>query len=600
MNHLDKIRNFCIIAHIDHGKSTLADRLLEFTKTITLRESKAQVLDSMDLERERGITIKAHPIRMDYQDKDGKEYILNLIDTPGHVDFSYEVSRSLSACEGAVLLVDAAQGVEAQTVSNIHLALAQGLEIIPVLNKIDLPNLDIDRVIAQLDSIIGVNSEDIIRVSAKTGEGISKIIDAVIQKVPPPKASSEGTLKALIFDSYFDAYKGVIIYTRVMEGSIQAGQKIHMVHTGNTYEVIEVGVLKLKLTPTDILREGEVGYVIANIKSAKEVHVGDTMTDLKNPTKKPLPGFKRITPMVFSSLYPISAEDYELLRNAIEKLTLNDSSLVFEPEDSTALGFGFRCGFLGLLHMEVIQERLEREFGVELIATSPSVVYRILDSRGEERMIDNPSKFPPMNEVDLIEEPMIEATIIAPVEYIGAVMQLGNDYRGVCNKTESLDQTRVMMTFEIPLNEILTEFYDRLKSISRGYGSLDYEYKGYQVSDMVRMDVLINGEIIDSFSSLVHRTRSEMRCRNLAKKLKEVIPKQLFQINIQTAVNGKVIARETISALKKDVTAKCYGGDITRKRKLWEKQKEGKKKMKSFGKVQIPQKAFLEVLKVGD
>jgi len=600
MSHLDKIRNFCIIAHIDHGKSTLADRLLEFTKTITLRESKAQVLDSMDLERERGITIKAHPIRMDYRHTDGKAYILNLIDTPGHVDFSYEVSRSLSACEGAVLLVDAAQGVEAQTVSNIHLALAQGLEIIPVINKIDLPNLDIDRVIAQLDSIIGVISEDIIRVSAKTGEGISRIIEAVIQKVPPPKASNEGTLKALIFDSYFDAYKGVIIYARIMEGSIEAGQKIHMIHTGNSYEVIEVGVLKLKPTPTDILREGEVGYVIANIKSAQEVHVGDTMTDLKNPTKNPLPGFKRITPMVFSSLYPISAEDYELLRNAIQKLTLNDSSLVFEPEDSTALGFGFRCGFLGLLHMEVIQERLEREFGVELIATSPSVVYRILDSRGEERMIDNPSKFPPMNEIDLIEEPMIEATIIAPVEYIGAVMQLGNDYRGVCNKTESLDQTRVMMTFEIPLNEILTEFYDRLKSISRGYASLDYEYKGYQVSDMVRMDVLINGDIIDSFSSLVHRTRSEMRCRNLAKKLKEVIPKQLFQINIQTAVNGKIIARETISALKKDVTAKCYGGDITRKRKLWEKQKEGKKKMKSFGKVQIPQKAFLEVLKVGD
>lgn len=598
MRDTQRIRNFCIIAHIDHGKSTLADRLLELTKTISPREIRAQVLDSMDLERERGITIKAHPVRMHYQTKDGQEYILNLIDTPGHVDFSYEVSRSLSACEGAVLLVDAAQGVEAQTVSNIHLALAHGLEIIPVINKIDLPSVNVEGVIAQLDSILGVNPEEVIRVSAKTGLGVAAVIDAVIERIPPPKVAGEGSLQALVFDSFFDNYKGVIIYARIFEGSIKAGQQILMMATGRIFEVSEVGHFRLKLVPACELGAGEVGYIAANIKTAQDVSVGDTITNAKSPTKNALPGFKHISPMVFCSLYPISPQDYDLLRNAINKLNLNDSSFTFEPEDSTALGFGFRCGFLGLLHMEVIQERLQREFGVPLIATSPSVVYNLLTARDEELLIDNPSKFPPWNEIEIIEEPMIEATIISPVEFIGAVIQMGAEYRGVSIRTESLDQTRVMMTFEIPLNEILTEFYDRLKSVTRGYGSLDYEHKGYQASDVVRLDVMINGEIIDAFSSIVHSSKAEMKCRQLAKKLKDVIPKQLFQVAIQTAINGRIVARETISALKKDVTAKCYGGDITRKRKLWEKQKEGKKKMKVFGKVQIPQKAFLEILKV--
>ncbi|MBI1884458.1 MAG: elongation factor 4 [Chlamydiae bacterium] len=597
MINLDHIRNFCIIAHIDHGKSTLADRLLELTKTITLRESRDQVLDVMDLERERGITIKAHPVRMNYQSKDGKVYILNLMDTPGHVDFSYEVSRSLSACEGAILLVDAAQGVEAQTVSNIHLALEQGLEIIPVINKIDLPSADVDRVIRQLDAIIGVFPEEVIRVSAKTGEGVSNVIDAVIEKIPPPQSQGEGKIQALIFDSLFDTYKGVIVYTRVIEGTIRAGLKILMMATNQIFEVIEVGHFKLKLTPTESLGPGEVGYVVANIKSAQDIRVGDTITDAKHPALVPLPGFKHISPMVFCGLYPISVEDYGLLKNAIQKLSLNDSSFTFESEDSVALGYGFRCGFLGLLHMEVIQQRLEREFGVDLIATSPSVIYKIRKTNGEELSLDNPVKFPSFQEIEYVEEPVIEATIIAPVDFIGAVMQLGVDYRGVCSKTESLDQTRVMMTFEFPLGEILTEFFDRLKSVTRGYGSLDYEHKGYQISDVARLDVLINGEVIDAFSLIVHQTKGEAKCRQLAKKLKDVIPKQLFQVAIQTALNNRVVARETIGALKKDVTAKCYGGDITRKRKLWEKQKEGKKKMKAFGKIQIPQKAFLDVLK---
>ena len=597
MSNVENIRNFCIIAHIDHGKSTLADRLLELTKTISPREIRAQVLDSMDLERERGITIKAHPVRMLYQAKDGQEYILNLIDTPGHVDFSYEVSRSLSACEGAVLLVDASQGVEAQTVSNIHLALAKGLEIIPVINKIDLPNVDLKRVINQLDSILGVFPEEMILVSAKTGEGVPKVLDAVVQKVPPPKVANNGTLRALIFDSFFDNYKGVVVYVRVFDGSIRAGLQILMMETGRVFEVTEVGYFRLKLFPADVLKPGEVGYFVANIKSAHDILVGDTVTDAKSPAKVSLPGFKRISPMVFCSLYTISAEDYDLLRNAIQKLKLNDSSFTFEPEDSAALGFGFRCGFLGLLHMEVIQERLQREFDVQLITTSPSVIYKVLKKNGEEVFLDNPSKFPPSHEIEIIEEPTIEATIIAPVEFIGAVIQMTAEYRGVCIKTESLDQTRVIMSFDMPLNEILTEFFDRLKSVTRGYGSLDYEHKGYQISDVVKLDVLLNGEIIDAFSVIIHQSKAEARCRQLVKKLKELIPKQLFQVIIQTAVNNRIVARETISALKKDVTAKCYGGDITRKRKLWEKQKEGKKKMKVFGKVQIPQKAFLEVLK---
>ncbi len=597
---VSQIRNFCIIAHIDHGKSTLADRLLEFTKTISTRESRDQILDSMDLERERGITIKAHPVRMIYPALDGKEYILNLIDTPGHVDFSYEVSRSLAACDGAIVLVDAGQGVEAQTVSNIHLALAQGLEIIPVINKIDLPNANVDRVIQQLDAIIGVVPEDVIRVSAKTGEGIQKVLETVVAKVPAPKITSEGTLRALIFDSIFDNYKGVVVYSKVFEGSIKPGLQISMMATGKVFEITEVGYFKPKPVLTNILLPGEVGYIAANIKSAQDILVGDTLTDAKKPSKIPLPGFKRISPMVFTSFYPIVTDDYPLLKNGIEKLKLNDSSFTYEPEDSVALGFGYRCGFLGLLHMEVTQERLEREFGIQIIATAPSVIYKLLIRNGQELIIDNPSKFPPLQEVELIEEPLIQATIIAPVEYIGAVMQLCADYRGVCTKTESLDQTRVMMTFDIPLNEILTEFFDKLKSSTRGYGSLDYEHKGYQLSDMVKLDVLINGEVIDAFSVIIHRSKAEIRSRQLAKKLKEVIPKQLFQVAVQTAVNGRIIARETIGALKKDVTAKCYGGDISRKRKLWDKQKEGKKKMKMFGKVQIPQKAFLEVLKSGD
>ncbi|MBI1871402.1 MAG: elongation factor 4 [Chlamydiae bacterium] len=591
------IRNFCIIAHIDHGKSTLADRLLEFTKTITAREFRDQILDAMDLERERGITIKAHPVKMNYRSKDGNEYILNLIDTPGHVDFSYEVSRSLSACEGVILLVDAAQGVEAQTVSNIHLALEQGLEIIPAINKIDLPNADLPKVFGQLDSILGVFPEDIFKVSAKTGEGVEGLLEAVVERVPAPKLGSGTRLRALIFDSFFDSYKGVIVYVRVFEGSIRPGMKILMMATGQVFEIIELGHFRMKLTPTDILQAGDVGYIAANIKSAQDIRVGDTLTAQKDPAVELLPGFKRISPMVFCGLYPVSVEDYDLLKNGIHKLKLNDASFNFEPEDSAALGFGFRCGFLGLLHMEVVQQRLEREFDVHIIATSPSVIYKVLKVNGEELLMDNPVKFPSLNEIEWIEEPLIEATIITPVEFIGAVMQLGVDYRGTCVKTESLDQTRVMMTFEIPLNEILTEFYDRLKSITKGYASLDYEHKGYQVADLVKVDVMINGDIIDAFSVIVHESKAEAKCRQLAKKLKEVIPKQLIQIVIQTAVNGRVVARETVSALKKDVTAKCYGGDITRKRKLWEKQKEGKKKMKMFGKVQIPQKAFLDVLR---
>ncbi len=598
MTDISKIRNFCIIAHIDHGKSTLADRLIEFTNTIAKRDIKEQTLDDMSLERERGITIKAHPICLEYIDDKNQQWTLHLIDTPGHVDFSYEVSRSLQACEGVVLLVDAGQGIQAQTISNIHLALEHNLEIIPVVNKIDLPNAETENVIDQVVSLLGCKREEIIRASGKTGIGTKEILDAVVQRVPPPKGVRSDPLKALIFDSEFDSYKGVIVYVRVFEGLIQKRMMVEFMMTGQNFEILELGKFKLGLDPRESLGPGEVGYILANIRDVAAVKIGDTVTHKLKRAKEALPGFKEMKPMVFCGLYPISNDDYNGLKKSIEKLKLNDDSFTFQADDCVALGFGFRCGFLGLLHMEIIQQRLEQEYDVNIIATAPSVIYRVYLNNGEVKMINNPIHFPDRTQILRIEEPMVEAFIIFPNEYMGAILQLVNDFRGVCIKTEALIHERIVITCELPLNEILTEFYDRLKSVTRGYASMDYEHKGYKESDMVKMDVLINGENVDAFSNIIHRDKSESKARSLAKKLKELIPRQMFQIAIQAAISNKIIARETISALKKDVTAKCYGGDITRKRKLWEKQKEGKKKMKQFGKVDIPQKAFWAVLKV--
>ena len=590
------IRNFCIIAHIDHGKTTLSDRLLHRTGTVTTRDMEDQLLDSMDLERERGITIKAHPVTMRYTAKNGETYELNLIDTPGHVDFSYEVSRSLSACEGALLIIDAAQGVEAQTVANVHLATKPNLTIVPIINKIDLPHADIPATKAQMEDILAIPSDTALLASAKDGIGIDDILEAIVQRIPAPKATGAPTVQALGFDSYFDTYKGVVTHVRVFNGELHPGMHVQLLHSGKTVEVKEVGSFNPKPYVRQKLEAGETGYMTANIKSPKDVKMGDTITDARHPSPA-LPGFKEIHPMVFSGLYPINTADYEHLKANLGKLQLNDSAFVYQPESSVALGFGFRCGFLGLLHLEIVQERLRREYDMDIIATYPSVVYRVVMTDGAVKEIDNPAFLPQPNYIEKIEEPMIFAFVICPNEYIGDIMALITEKRGVVDHTETLDPRRVMLTSTVPLAEILIDFHDRIKSITRGFGSMDYEHAGYQPSDMVKLDVLVNGESVDAFSCIVHRAKAEGRGRALAAKLKEVIPRQQYQVAIQAAIGGKVIARETVSALRKDVTAKCYGGDITRKRKLLEKQKEGKKRMKSFGSVNIPQEAFIEVLK---
>ncbi|MCP5558570.1 MAG: elongation factor 4 [Verrucomicrobiaceae bacterium] len=590
-------RNFSIIAHIDHGKTTLSDRLLEFTNTISNRQKQDQLLDAMDLERERGITIKAHPVTMSYPAKDGQIYKLNLLDTPGHVDFSYEVSRSLAACEGALLLVDASQGVEAQTVANLNLAMQQNLHVIPVINKVDLPNADVEKVKRQLEEILQLPSDEAVPASAKMGIGIEDILEAIVAFVPPPVDPGDGYLRASVFDSVFDPYRGVVSYVRIVSGTITRGQKIRMMSTGNDYEVKDLGVFRPKMTPFDKLVAGDVGYLIANVKTTADVKIGDTVTESRKPCAEPLPGFKEIHPLVFSGIYPVSTDDFEALKAAVGKLQINDSAFSFMAESSAALGFGFRCGFLGLLHMEIVQERLRREFQMDVISTYPSVIYEVRKTDGTELMVDNPSFLPPAQTIDVIREPIVKVYIMIPNEYIGDIMQLVMDKRGTLENTETLDDRRVMIHCVLPLNEILVDFNDRLKSLTRGYGSMDYEHAGYREDDLVKMDMMIAGEPVDAFSCIVHRGKAESRGRQLAAKLKEVIPQQLFVVAIQAAIGGKIIARESISALRKDVTAKCYGGDITRKRKLLEKQKEGKKKMKAIGRVNIPQEAFIEVLK---
>ena len=592
------IRNFSIIAHIDHGKSTIADRLIEYTGALTSREMEAQVLDSMDLERERGITIKAQAVRLEYVGKDGEKYMINLIDTPGHVDFTYEVSRSLAACEGALLVVDAAQGIEAQTLANVYLALENNLEIIPVINKIDLPSADPEKVKHEIEDVIGLDASEAVLASAKTGIGIEEILDAIIDKVPAPSGDVNAPLQALIFDSYFDAYKGVIAYVRVMDGNIKPGMKLKMMATDKTFEVTDVGIFKPSLINIDELGPGQVGFVAGSIKNVKDVRVGDTITSLHNPAKNPLPGYRKMNPMVYCGLYPVDSADYDALKDALEKLQLNDASLLFEPETSIALGFGFRCGFLGLLHMDVIQERLEREYNLTLITTAPSVIYKAYKTDGEVLDIDNPSKLPTPQEIDHIDEPYVKATVIVPKDYVGAVMELSQEKRGEYQDMKYLDENRVMITYNIPLSEIIYDYFDRLKSSTRGYASLDYELIGYHTSILVKLDILLNGEAVDALSIIVHRDKAAQRGRLLAEKLKAIIPKQMFEIPIQAAIGNKVIARETVRAMRKDVLAKCYGGDISRKRKLLEKQKEGKKRMKQVGSVEIPQEAFMAILKI--
>ncbi|MGP8200608.1 MAG: translation elongation factor 4 [Limisphaerales bacterium] len=590
------IRNFSIIAHIDHGKTTLSDRLLHRTGTVATREMEEQLLDSMDLEKERGITIKAHPVTMSYTAKNGEVYELNLIDTPGHVDFTYEVSRSLSACEGAVLIIDAAQGVEAQTVANVHLATKQNLAIVPVINKIDLPHANIALAKTQMEDILAIPGDTAILASAKEGIGIDEILEAIVQRIPPPKPTGAPTLQALGFDSYFDTYKGVVTHVRVFNGELRAGMHVQLLHSGKGVEIKEVGSFNPKPYVRERLQTGETGYMTANIKSPKDVKMGDTITDAKNPSPV-LPGFKEVHPMVFSGLYPINTADYEHLKTNLGKLQLNDSAFVFQQESSVALGFGFRCGFLGLLHLEIVQERLRREYDMDIIATYPSVVYHVVMTDGTVKTVDNPAFLPEPNYIEKIEEPMVFAFVICPNEYIGDMMALLAEKRGVIDHTETLDTRRVILTSTLPLGEILIDFHDRIKSLTRGFGSMDYEHAGYQEADMVKLDMLVNGESVDAFSCIVHRSKAEARGRALAAKLKEVIPKQQYVVAIQAAIGGKIIARETVGAMRKDVTAKCYGGDISRKRKLLEKQKEGKKRMKSFGSVNIPQEAFIEVLK---
>ncbi|MFA6694307.1 MAG: translation elongation factor 4 [Bacillota bacterium] len=594
----NQIRNFCIIAHIDHGKSTLADRLLEITNTVSQREMKEQLLDSMELERERGITIKAKAIRMHYEANDGKVYQLNLIDTPGHVDFSYEVSRSLAACEGALLVVDATQGIEAQTLANLYQALEHDLKIIPIINKIDLPSAQVDEATQEIDEVLG--SSDVYPVSAKTGQGVSDVLEAIVKEVPPPKGDMNAPFRALIFDSYFDSYRGAVANIRVVDGHVKVGDRISMFSTGKTFEVTEVGTMIPAQVSLDSLSSGEVGYLVASMRDVKDTSVGDTIINADNPAKDPLPGYRKAKPMVFCGLYPVDNDQFPDLRTALEKLQLNDASLVFEPETSAALGFGFRCGFLGLLHMDIIQERLEREYNLSLIITAPSVIYEVFTTKDSVLEIDNPSKLPPTQEILEIHEPMVKTTIITPDNYVGAIMQLCQDRRGTFKNMEYLNPTRAMLTYHMPLSEILMDFFDRLKSSSQGYASLDYELTSYEKADLVKLDILINGKPVDALSSIIHRDKAAYYGRSLAKKLKEVIPEQLFEIPIQAAIGSKVIARETVRALRKDVLAKCYGGDISRKRKLIEKQKEGKKRMKSIGNVEIPQEAFMAVLKVDD
>ncbi|GAB6990692.1 translation elongation factor 4 [Paenibacillus pini] len=595
-----KIRNFSIIAHIDHGKSTLADRILEFTGALTSREMQEQVLDQMDLERERGITIKLQAVHLTYRADDGEDYLLNLIDTPGHVDFTYEVSRSLAACEGALLVVDAAQGIEAQTLANVYLALDNNLEILPVINKIDLPSADPDRVKQEIEDVIGLDASDAVLASAKAGIGIKEILEQVVKQVPAPTGESDQPLKALIFDSHYDPYKGVIVYVRVVNGSVKTGTKIRMMATNKTFEVIEVGAFMPRMTIVDELNVGDVGFIVAGIKHVGDTRVGDTVTDAKNPTPEALPGYRKINPMVYCGLYPIETSEYNDLREALEKLQLNDASLSFEPETSSALGFGFRCGFLGLLHMEIIQERIEREFNIPLITTAPSVIYRIALTNGETIQIDNPSHYPEVGKVDYVEEPYVKAAIIVPNDYVGTIMELCQNKRGDFINMEYLDTTRVTITYEMPLSEIVYDFFDQLKSGTKGYASFDYELSGYKRSNLVKMDIVLNGEQVDALSFIVHRDRSFHRGRGICQKLRELIPRQMFEVPIQASVGTKVVARETVKAMRKNVLAKCYGGDISRKRKLLEKQKEGKKRMKQVGSVEVPQEAFMAVLKIDD
>ncbi len=592
------IRNFCIIAHIDHGKSTLADRMIEMTDTVALRDMEAQLLDNMDIERERGITIKSSAVRMFYTHTDGKRYMFNLIDTPGHVDFNYEVSRSLAACEGAVLVVDATQGIEAQTLANVYLALDNSLEIVPVINKIDLPSADVEHTKKEIEDVIGLPAENAPCISAKTGLNVEQVLAAVVDTVPPPNGDINKPLKALIFDSVYDNYKGALSYVRVVDGVVKPGMKIRYMATGNEFEVTEVGIFSPTLMPIDALEAGEVGYISASIKNVRETKVGDTITDANAPADEPLPGYKQANPMVFCGIYPADGADYENLRDALDKLVLNDASLSYEPETSMALGFGFRCGFLGLLHMEIIQERLEREFDLDLVTTAPSVIYKVVKTNGEEVMIDNPTNLPPVTEIAYMEEPMVRATIMSPSEYVGTIMELCQDKRGVFEDMKYIEEGRVNIFYELPLNEIIYDFFDQLKSRSRGYASFDYELKEYAKSDLVKLDFLLNGDMCDALSTIVHKDKAYAKGRAVAEKLQEVIPRQQFEIPIQAAIGGKIIARETVRAVRKDVLAKCYGGDITRKKKLLEKQKEGKKRMRQIGTVSLPSEAFMSVLKI--
>ena len=592
------IRNFSIIAHIDHGKSTLADRLIERTGVLTEREMKEQVLDSMELERERGITIKAQTVRLTYKAKDGETYELNLIDTPGHVDFTYEVSRSLAACEGALLVVDATQGVEAQTLANVYMALEHDLEIIPVINKVDLPSADPEKVKKEIEDAIGLDASDAVLTSAKTGLGVDDILEAIVKLIPPPSGDEKKPLRALIFDSYFDAYKGVIAHIRLMDGLIKKGMELRMMATGKVFEVTDVGCFQPAPVEVPQLAAGDVGFIAGSLKNVRDVRVGDTVTATENPAPEPLPGYRGVTPMVYCGLYPVDSADYDNLKDALEKLQLNDAALVFEPETSVALGFGYRCGFLGLLHMDVIQERLEREYHLELITTAPSVIYHVHTTAGEMIAVDNPAKLPPPQNIDFIEEPFVKATVIVPNDYVGAVMQVSQDKRGEYKSMDYLDTNRVMLIYHIPLSEIIYDYFDQLKSTTRGYASLDYELADYQPSKLVKLDILLNGEPVDALSTIVFSEQAAYRGRLLAQKLRELIPKQMFEIPIQAAVGSKIVARENVRAYRKDVLAKCYGGDITRKRKLLEKQKEGKKRMKAVGSVEVPQEAFMAVLKI--
>ncbi|CAH1219401.1 Elongation factor 4 [Paenibacillus allorhizoplanae] len=595
-----RIRNFSIIAHIDHGKSTLADRILEYTGALSSREMQEQVLDQMDLERERGITIKLQAVRLGYRADDGVDYILNLIDTPGHVDFTYEVSRSLAACEGALLVVDAAQGIEAQTLANVYLALENNLEILPVINKIDLPSADPDKVKQEIEDVIGLDASDAVHASAKAGIGIKEIIEQICLKVPAPQGNPDAPLKALIFDSHYDSYKGVIVYVRVVDGAIKAGSKIKMMATGKVFEVIEVGAFKPRMSSVPSLEVGDVGFIVAGIKNVGDTRVGDTVTEADRPSPEALPGYRRINPMVFCGLYPIETTDYNDLREALQKLELNDASLRFEPETSTALGFGFRCGFLGLLHMEIIQERIEREFNIPLITTAPSVIYRITLTNGDVMEIDNPSNYPDPQRIDFVEEPYVKASVIVPNDYVGTIMELCQGKRGEYMNMEYLDTNRVTLTYEIPLSEIVYDFFDMLKSRTKGYASFDYEVSGYKKSNLVKMDILLNSEQVDALSFIVHRDTAYHRGKIICDKLKELIPRQMFEVPIQAAIGQKIVARETVKAMRKNVLAKCYGGDISRKRKLLDKQKEGKKRMKQVGSVEVPQEAFMAVLKIDE